>query len=30
MDPVAVGFIIAILIVAIIAWRISANHRNPK
>lgn len=30
MDPVAIGFIIAIIIVAMIAWRVSTNHRGPK
>jgi hypothetical protein len=30
MDPVAIGFLIAIIIVAIIARRVSTNHRDPK
>lgn len=30
MDPVAIGFLIAIIMVAIIAWRVAANHRDPK
>lgn len=30
MDPVAIGFLIAIIIVAVIAWRVYANHRDRK
>lgn len=30
MDPVSIGFLIAIIMVAVIAWRVSTNHRDPK
>lgn len=30
MDPVTVISVIAIVIVAVIAWRVSTNRRDPK